>query len=179
MAADGGFAKKGSGISVPAPAVQELTARLAFGKLEPLAGTGLAGLFAFLHARVAREESLLFERNADRFIDLKKRPAQGETHRAGLAVDSAAGRLHNDIVGMHRVRDLERTQDLVLKREAAEIIGEVAAVDLDRPGSGLHAQAGDGGFAAAGGKYGVFCAHTKKIQAGCGFCAVCGCSAPA
>ena len=117
--------------------------RLALGELEPFAGAGLTGLFTFLHAGVAREEPLLFEWDADRLVNLKKRAAQSEAHGASLAVDSAAGRLDDDVVGVDSVRDLKRTKDLVLKREAAEIIGKVAAVDFDGPGAGLHAQAGN------------------------------------
>ena len=159
--------KKESGNLVPALFVQDWLLRLALGELEPLAGAGLAGLFALAHARVAGEESLLFKRNSDRFIDLEKRAAQGETHRASLAVDSAAGCLNDNIVGMDRVRNLERTKDLVLKRKAAEIIGEIAPVDLDGPGAGLHAQAGNSSLSTACGNDGViFCAHAEMYRAG-------------
>jgi len=67
-----------------------------------------------------------------------------------------------------------------LKRDAAEIVGEIAAVDLDGSVAGLHTNAGDGGLAATGGlDWGCCFTHGNKNQAGFGFWAVCGCSLPA
>ena len=42
----------------------------AFRELEPLAGTGLTGLFAFFHARIACQQAFLLERYAERLVDL-------------------------------------------------------------------------------------------------------------
>ena len=86
--------------------------KLAFRELEEFAGTGLAGLFAFLHERVACEETFLLERDA-----------QG----SGLAIDAANG----EVVGVNGVGDFERAENLVLNREAGEVVGEITAVDLD------------------------------------------------
>ena len=154
--------------------------RLALGELEALAGAGTTGLFALLHAGIAGEETLLLELGAEGFVDFDKCAAEGEAQGAGLAVDSAAGGFGGDIVAVNRVGDFQRTEDLVLKRETAEVVGKIAAIDLNGAGSGLHANAGNGSFTATCRLDWVFCfAHGNKNQAGCGFCAVCGCSLPA
>ena len=56
---------------------------LAFRELEPLARPGLAGLFAFLHARVAREEAFLLEEGAEALVDLKEGAGDAVAERTG------------------------------------------------------------------------------------------------
>ncbi len=156
------------------------TWELALGELEPLAGTRATGLFAFLHAGITGEESFLLEWEAKGFVHFQKGAAECEAQGAGLAVDAAAGGFYRNIVAVNRVGDFERSKDLVLKRDAAEIVGEISAVYLDGSAAGLHANAGDRGLPAAGGlDWGCCFAHGNKDQAGCGFWAVCGCSLPA
>ena len=151
---------------------------LALRELEAFAGAGLAGLFAFLHARVACEETFLLEREAQGLVDLDERPADCQTQGAGLAIDAAADGADGEVVGVNGVGDFQRAKNLILNREAGEVVGEVTAVDLDGTGAWLQADAGDGGLAATCGLDGCGFAHTKN-QAACGFCAVWGCSAPA
>ena len=147
--------------------------RLALGELETFAGTWATGLFALLHARIAGEESLLLELDAEGFVDFKKGAAKGEAQGAGLSVDSAAGGFRSDIVAVNRIRDFQWTENLVLKREAAEVVGEIAAIDLDSAGARLHANTGNRGFAASCGlNWGCCFAHGNKDQAGCGFWAL-------
>ena len=62
-----------------------------------------------------------------------------------MAIDAANG----EVVGVNGVGDFERAENLVLNREAGEVVGEIAAVDLDGTGAGLQADACDGGLAAA------------------------------
>ena len=136
----------------------------AFRELEPLAGTGLAGLFAFLHARIACQQAFLLERDAERLVDLDERTADRQAQGAGLAIDAAADCSHCEIVGMDRVGDFQRTENLVLDGEAGEVISEIAAVHFDGSRAGLKTNAGHGGLAASCGLDGFCCAHTKKIR---------------
>ena len=108
--------------------------RLALGELEALAGARATGLFALLHAGIAGEETFLLQLGAEGFVDFKKGAAEGEAQGAGLAVDSAARGFGGDIIAMNRVGDFQRTEDLVLKRETAEVVGKIAAIDLDGAG---------------------------------------------
>jgi len=131
----------------------------------------LAGLFALLHTRVARQQAFLLERDAQGLVDLDERAADGKAQGAGLAVDAAADGPDGEIVGVNGVGNLQRAKNLVLNREAWKVVGEVAAIDFDRSGAGLETDAGDRGLAAACGLDGFCFAHTKN-QAACGFCAV-------
>ena len=128
---------------------------LTFRELEALAGAGLAGLFAFLHAGVPGQESFPLERAAKGFVRLNQSAAEGQAKCAGLTVDAAASRFDDDIVGMHGVGDFQWAENLVLEREAREEVHKVAAIDFDGAGAGLHAKAGDRSFAATGGVDGV------------------------
>ena len=145
----------------------------ALGELEALAGAGATGLFAFLHAGIAGQESFLLERQAERFVDFEKGAAEREAKGTGLTIDAATGGFHQDIIAVNRIGDFQRTEDLVLKRDAAEVIGEITAIDLDSSAAGLHANACDRGFAASCGlNWGCCFAHGNKDQAGCGFWAL-------
>lgn len=153
---------------------------LAFRELEAFAGSGLAGLFPFLHTRIACEEPLLFERDAEGFVNHEKGTAESEAQGAGLTVDAAAGCFDSHVVTVDGVGNLERAEDLILDGEAHEVVGEFAAVDFDGSGSWQESNAGDGGFPASGGLNGFCCAHAVcEGQTVWGFCAVCGCSLPA
>ena len=88
----------------------------ALGELEALAGTGATGLFALLHARIAGQKAFLLERQAERCIDFEKGAAKGEAESTGLTIDAATGGFHQDIIAVNRIRDFQRTEDLVLKR---------------------------------------------------------------
>ena len=70
----------------------------ALGELEALAGTGLTGLFAFLHARVAGEETERLDDLAVLGVDLSKAAGDRVTNRNGLCVDAAAFDDHIDVV---------------------------------------------------------------------------------
>ena len=117
----------------------EVSRLLAFRELEALASAGLTGLLTLFHAGITCEEAFRFEWYAKLFVHFKKGTADRKAHGAGLAIDSATGGFYQEIVGMNPVSDLQRTEDLVLKRDADKIFSEVATVDFDRACSGLHA----------------------------------------
>ncbi len=124
---------------------------LAFGELEALAGSGLAGFFALFHSWVTGDETFGAKGNAKIFIGLNDGAAQGQAKGTGLAVDSTTRGFDLDIKSVDCIGDFQRAQDRVLHGKTWEIINEVLAVDFDVSGSWLHADAGDSGFAAAGG----------------------------
>ncbi len=142
---------------------------LAFGELEAFAGSGLAGFFALFHSWVTCDQTLGAQGHTKVFIGLNEGAAQGQTKGTGLAVDSTAGGLDLDIKAMDRIGDFQRAEDRVLHGKAWEVIDEILAVDFDVSCSGLHADAGNSGFAAAGGDD-VFCGgHRKRNQMVFGF----------
>ena len=65
--------------------------RLALGELEALAGTGAAGLLAFLHAGIASQESVIAKGLEVFFRKAHKSTRQAHANRTGLADWPAAG----------------------------------------------------------------------------------------
>src|SRR6266704_4600715 len=69
---------------------------LALRELEAGARAALSVLFSLLHARVAREESRLFQPGAQRRLELHQGPGDPVPHRARLARLAAARHVHQD-----------------------------------------------------------------------------------
>ena len=104
--------------------------RLALGELEALAGTGLTGLFALLHAAVARHAAGLLERGARGFVRRDERAGEAVADRARLAGDSAALGEHDDVDLLHVVAgDCDGLLQVVAERLGGDVLLDRDAVD--------------------------------------------------
>ena len=136
--------------------------RSALGELEALAGTGLAGLFAFLHARVAGQEAERLDDLAVFRVHLGERAGDRVADGDGLGVGAAALDDDLEVELVHQRRRLERREDGVLKFDGRKVFFERTVVDGDLAGAFGHPDAGDGGFAAAGGALSGGGGHVEK-----------------
>ena len=128
----------------------EPVGQLTLRELEALAGAGLTGLFAFLHARVAGEAPGLLEDVVKRRVGEKEGAGEGVADGAGLSRRAAALGGGDDVVLLGGVREDERLDHEVAGRLAREERGEFAVVDEPFAGAWKEADAGDGGFPTAG-----------------------------
>ena len=124
---------------------------LAFRELEAAAGAGLAGLLAFLHARIAGEETGLLEDGAEVLVGLDEGAGDAVAQGAGLAGGAAAFADRDDVVLADAFDGLEGRFDDQAQVGGGEIIFELAVVDDDLAGALGEADAGDGGLAPTGG----------------------------
>ena len=139
---------------------------LALAELEALAGTGLAGLFAFLHARVTRQQALGLQRAAEFGADLQERAGDAKADCAGLATDSAAGGIRGDVLSVAALRDFKRLQDQTLKGGDRKVVVVRTSVDEDFSRPGREAHACSGGLAASDGGNDGFCGHDSMFCLG-------------
>lgn len=122
----------------------------ALGELEALTGTGLTGLFAFLHARVASEETEWLDDFAVFWINLSEAAGNRVADRDRLGVDAAAFDDHIHIELIDESGGLERCENCVLEFDGWKVIFEGARVDGDLAGAFGEPDAGNCGFASAG-----------------------------
>src|SRR5260370_20525964 len=87
------------------PEPQKLTLR----ELEALARALLSVLLAFLHARIARQKSVLTQRRPQLRIEPRNGPRQSHAHRARLSAHAAAVSCHHHV---HLVGDIGEFQRL-------------------------------------------------------------------
>ena len=125
----------------------------ALGELEALAGTGLTGLFAFLHARVAGEETERLDDLAVFGVDLGEAAGDRVTDRNGLGVDAATFDDHVDVVLVGQRGRLEGGEDRVLEFDRGKVVFEGARIDGDLAGAFGEPDSRDCGFATAGGAW--------------------------
>src|SRR6266849_341687 len=104
--------------------------KLALRELEALARALLSVLLAFLHARIARQKSVLAQRRTQLWIELRDRPRQSHAHGAGLAANAATMRGHNHVHLVGDIRELQRLDRVILPRMIREILFHRPAVDL-------------------------------------------------
>src|SRR5258708_12141597 len=91
--------------AVPAsPEPQKLTLR----ELEAFARALLSVLLAFLHARVARQKSVLAQRRPQLRIEPRNRPRQSHAHRAGFSAHAAAVPRHHSSPLFPSIREFHR-----------------------------------------------------------------------
>lgn len=121
--------------------------------MEALASTGLTGLFAFLHARVAGEETERLDDLAVLGVDLGEAAGDCVADRNGLSVDATAFDDHIDIVLVGQRGRLEGGEDRVLELDRGKVVFEGARVDDDLAGAFGEPDSRDCGFAAAGGAW--------------------------
>src|SRR5581483_2518088 len=120
-------------------------------ELEAFAGARLAGLLAFLFARVALEVSGFLEGGPELGVELLQGAGDAVGHGDSLAAVAAAGDIGGDVDLVAHLHGEERRSRLLGEIFVGEIVVEVAAVDEDLAGAGGDADPGAGGFAAAGG----------------------------
>lgn len=134
---------------------------LTLGELETLAGSGLSGLFTFLHSGVTSKETMFAKGCAEIFIILYEGAGDSEADGAYLSVKSASGAndLHIELVG--GVRYVEGLQSQVLLRKGRNILLEQTAVDGDASGAFGQPNMGYCGLAATGRAVCCF-AHIKR-----------------
>lgn len=123
----------------------------ALGELETLAGSGLAGLLAFLFARITGEEITLAKGIFQIRVRLKESPGNTQLDRSDLPGDSAAlgGDRHVELIG--DVGRLEGVENLVLEGKSSEVFLKGALVNRDLPGSGDEGDTYAGSLATTGG----------------------------
>ena len=139
--------------------------------------------FAFLDARVARQEAFLLEPRTQLEVVLDESTGDAQAERAGLASDAPAGNRgqHVELVG--RLGHEQRLLDLGAVRFGGEGLLDRLVIDDQTPVAGAKEHASGGRLAPAGAVVLNPCCHyatscLDDVMAR-GFCAACGCSAPA
>lgn len=127
--------------------------RLTLGELEASASAGTTGLFAFLHPRVAGEETFRLDQLAVRGIEESERAGNRMTDRDSLCVLTAAldDGFHVELID--HVKGLEGRDHGVLEVDRWKVFFERKTVDSHFSGSFADPDMGDRGLAAAGGAF--------------------------
>ena len=128
--------------------------RLTLGELEALAGSGLTSLFAFLHPWVTGKETKRLDGLAVFWIHLGKGAGDRVADRNGLSLLATAFDDDVQVKLVGKSNCLERREHRVLKLDRRKVFLEGASIDGDLAGAFGHPDAGDCGFAAAGGALG-------------------------
>jgi hypothetical protein len=124
---------------------------LALGELEAFAGAGLTGLFTLFHAAVTGEAAVGFEQVAVFAVGFNQSAGNAVAQGTGLTGDTAAVEAGVNIELVFGVHKFEGLLDVAAERFVREIHGEFFAVDEQFAHTGGEADAGNRGFAAAGG----------------------------
>src|SRR6267154_5698646 len=119
-----------------APVLPEPQKKLTLRELEALARALLSVLLAFLHARIARQKSVLAQRRPQLRIEPRNRPRQSHAHRASLPAHAAAVRRHHYVHLVGNVRKLQRLDRVMLPRVIRKILFNRPAVDGKLAGAG-------------------------------------------
>src|SRR6202167_4323775 len=95
---------------------------LPLAELEAPTRAFLSVFLAFLHARIARQKTVLAQRRTQLRIQLRERASNAHSHRSGLSAYAAALdlRLYLDLV--QHLRELQRLDSGRMPRHVAEII---------------------------------------------------------
>src|SRR3954471_12557119 len=156
--------------STIAPGQRVVTPRrvLALRELRRLARLVQAGLLALDLARVAREEALALERDAQLRVRLDQRAGDPVAHGDSLSRQPAAVDAHAEVVLPLDAGDLERRDGDRLPDRAREVLLERAAVDPGGAAAGPEDDARDRGLALAGAAVLRDLAHCS-VSSGFGF----------
>src|SRR3984885_9605877 len=118
--------------------------RLSLAELEPATRALLSVLLAFLHTRVAGQESVLAQRRTQLRVQLGEGARNAHAHRSGLAADAATLDLcaHLDLI--EHLRKFQRLDRGGVPRDVAKIIVNRAIVpgELRRSGFDVDARYG-------------------------------------
>src|SRR5262245_23580514 len=162
-------------------AVIDTAGNLALRVLEPRASAALTVLLALLLARVAREEAGLLQRGPQGGIVLLQRARDAEADRTGLAGVATALDRDVQIEVAHVIDRAERVEHVHAQDLAREVLLGGAPVDRDRAVAQPDEHARARSLASARGveARGLAGHRHQRISRVAGFCAACGCSAPA
>ena len=151
-----------------------------FAELEFPARSGLTGFLALHFTRIAGQEPVLLHHTAPLGIDFDEGACDAQTCSLSLPVDTAAREVDGNVIAF---RVLEHQKGLfhhVLKDIQRKVCFHGFVVYGNGSFTGLHVNACNGSFPTS---YGVYNFHSFYLISFnlivLGFCAVCGCSAPA
>src|SRR5882672_4628905 len=125
------------------------TCCLTLAELEALAGALLPVFLAFLHARIARQKTVLAQPCAEFWIEDGERAGKPHAQRAGLAADAAAIHSGHDIHRIRRLGELHRFHSAIAPVDVAEILVHRPAIDGNLAGTECQKHARHRFFAAA------------------------------
>src|SRR5262249_32679628 len=118
--------------------------KLALGELEALAGALLPVLLALLHARIAREKTVLAQRRAQLEIEARNGARQSHAYGPGLTASAATVRGDDHIHLIGQVGELERFGGVVLPGVVRKVGIHLAAVDRKLASARTQKHARDG-----------------------------------
>src|SRR5436309_8761251 len=101
----------------------------ALAELEALARSRLSVLFAFLHARVARQQTLAAQQRPKRLVFPRQGPGDRHAQRPRLARETTTVDPRHHVVLVTGIRDGERVQGVPHQRFALQVLGQRAPVD--------------------------------------------------
>jgi carbohydrate-selective porin OprB len=110
--------------------------RLTLGELEALAGSGLAGLFAFTCTWVTAEKTLGLQGGTELGVVKDQSAGDRELDGIGLAVHATSAGDRFDVKLVLQVRDLEGLEKLALQSEGGQDFFERLVIDGDFSGAG-------------------------------------------
>src|SRR5712692_2198028 len=122
---------------------------LALAVLEALAGALLPVLLAFLHARIARQKTVLAQACAQLRVEPRQRPRQSHAHRAGLPAGPAAFCRGPHVHLVQRFGEFQRFHRRVSPGHVLEVLLHRAAVHFVLARAQLHEHARHRFLAAA------------------------------
>lgn len=130
---------------------KNLCSGLTLRELEALAGTGLAGLFAFTGTWVTAEETSGLQVRAEFRIMKNQRTGDGQLDGISLSVETTSfgNSLHIELVA--QIGNLKWLEKLTLKGESGENFFKRVLIDGDLSGSGSDPDAGHSGLTTSGG----------------------------
>src|SRR6185312_11699784 len=152
----------------PAREPRAVALDLALRELRRLARLVQAGLLALDLARVAREEALALERDAQLRVRLDERAGDPVAYGSSLSCEPAAVDAHTKVVLPLDAGHLERRDGDRLPDGAREVLLERAAVDPGGSAAGAEDDARDRGLALAGAAVLGDLAHCS-VSSGFGF----------
>jgi hypothetical protein len=123
--------------------------RLALNELEAASCLLSAVLLAFLHSRIAGEESTGAEFSSKLFVDLKESSSDAQLDRTRLTGDAATLAVRLDVVSTFHSEVNERSLDEDLENGATKVFLEVSSVNGDLAFAWLKPDTSDRALAAA------------------------------
>src|SRR5260370_1916289 len=118
--------------------IKKLTLR----ELEALTRALLSVLLPFLHARIARQKSVLAQRRPQFRVEPRNGPRQSHAHRSRLPAHAAAMRRHYHVNLVGDIRKFQRLERVMLPRVIRKILldGPVIDGELATPRTKEHAR---------------------------------------